>query len=82
MKHKEESRKIDYLNVSCVVFYWCIAPDKNPENIRVETSKPHEMNMTWEVIFFKKCYAQNYCDSRCRKMGNHDYDSMKNDLSS
>ncbi|XP_062977868.1 neural cell adhesion molecule L1-like protein isoform X2 [Elgaria multicarinata webbii] len=26
------------------------APDKNPENIRVETSKPHEMNMTWEPL--------------------------------
>ncbi|KAG8128012.1 hypothetical protein E2320_014882, partial [Naja naja] len=24
------------------------APDKNPENIRIEASKPHEMNMTWE----------------------------------
>uniref|UniRef100_A0A8D2LWW6 Neural cell adhesion molecule L1-like protein n=1 Tax=Varanus komodoensis TaxID=61221 RepID=A0A8D2LWW6_VARKO len=26
------------------------APDKNPENIRVEASKPHEMNMTWEPL--------------------------------
>nr|XP_020646674.1 neural cell adhesion molecule L1-like protein isoform X2 [Pogona vitticeps] len=26
------------------------APDKNPENIRIESSKPHEMNMTWEPL--------------------------------
>ncbi|XP_032066487.1 neural cell adhesion molecule L1-like protein [Thamnophis elegans] len=26
------------------------APDKNPENIRIEASKPHEMNMTWEPL--------------------------------
>ncbi|XP_061474573.1 neural cell adhesion molecule L1-like protein isoform X2 [Rhineura floridana] len=26
------------------------APDKNPENIRIEASEPHEMNMTWEPL--------------------------------
>ncbi|XP_053234142.1 neural cell adhesion molecule L1-like protein isoform X1 [Podarcis raffonei] len=26
------------------------APDKNPENIRIESSEPHEMNMTWEPL--------------------------------
>ncbi|ETE66846.1 Neural cell adhesion molecule L1-like protein, partial [Ophiophagus hannah] len=30
------------------------APDKNPENIRIEASKPHEMNMTWEVTTLYK----------------------------
>ncbi|KAL7986183.1 hypothetical protein Chor_011349 [Crotalus horridus] len=33
------------------------APDKNPENIRIEASKPHEMNMTWEVTILYKCYG-------------------------
>lgn len=26
------------------------APDKNPENIRVEASEPNEMVMKWEVM--------------------------------
>lgn len=31
--------------VTCVVS----APDKNPDNIRVEASEPNEMVMKWEV---------------------------------
>lgn len=31
--------------ITCVV----PAPDKNPENIRVEASEPNEMVMKWEV---------------------------------
>lgn len=33
------------------------APDKNPENIRVEASEPNEMVMKWEV---RKCVCQCY----------------------
>lgn len=32
--------------ITCVV----PAPDKNPENIRVEASEPNEMVMKWEVM--------------------------------